>query len=327
MHSIYPLKFKPIYLDKIWGGHRIKTILGHDYGNLPNCGEAWLISGYKDMNTEVVNGFLAGNELNELVEIYMDELVGEKIYEKYENEFPILVKIIDAADWLSVQVHPDDELAIARGMRGGKTEMWYILDAEPGAQLISGFSRNTSRFEYQSLLKQKRLPEILNYETVHPGDVFFMPAGRIHALGPGVLLTEIQQTSDTTYRIYDWDRVDAQGKSRELHLEEALDAIDYNAYPEYKSRYNVIPNATSHLVKCPYFNTNLLKLDKAIEKDYGYIDSFIILVATEGICEVSTAQGTETLRAGEALLLPAITETTNFRPLVPCALLETYIDL
>lgn len=327
MQTLYPLKFKPIYMDKIWGGQRLKTLLNHDFSPLPNCGEAWLISGIEGYNSIVSNGFLANNELNELVEIYMDELVGETVFEKFGNEFPLLVKLLDANEWLSIQVHPNDEIAKARGLSGGKTEMWYIIHAEPDAQLITGFRERISKFELQQLIQQKRIQEVLNYESVQTGDVFYMPAGRIHSLGPGIVLAEIQQSSDTTYRIYDWDRVDENGQSRQLHLDEALDAIDFNLYAEYKTKYTLIPNKTSHLVRSPYFTTNLLSINRTIEKDFGYIDSFVILLAVEGEVQIGDVTGVYSLCAGEAMLLPAVTERVVFKLISPKAsILETFID-
>ncbi len=327
MQTLYPLKFKPIYMDKIWGGQRLKTLLNHDFSPLPNCGEAWLISGIEGYNSIVSNGFLADNELNELVEIYMDELVGETVFEKFGNEFPLLVKLLDANEWLSIQVHPNDEIAKARGLSGGKTEMWYIIHAEPDAQLITGFRERISKFELEQLIQQKRIQEVLNYESVQIGDVFYMPAGRIHSLGPGIVLAEIQQSSDTTYRIYDWDRVDENGQSRQLHLDEALDAIDFNLYAEYKTKYTLIPNKTSHLVRSPYFTTNLLSINRTIEKDFGYIDSFVILLAVEGEVQIGDVTGVYSLRAGEAMLLPAVTERVVFKLISPKAsILETFID-
>jgi len=314
-------------MDKIWGGQRLKTLLNHDFSPLPNCGEAWLISGIEGYNSIVSNGFLANNELNELVEIYMDELVGETVFEKFGNEFPLLVKLLDANEWLSIQVHPNDEIAKARGLSGGKTEMWYIIHAEPDAQLITGFRERISKFELQQLIQQKRIQEVLNYESVQTGDVFYMPAGRIHSLGPGIVLAEIQQSSDTTYRIYDWDRVDENGQSRQLHLDEALDAIDFNLYAEYKTKYTLIPNKTSHLVRSPYFTTNLLSINRTIEKDFGYIDSFVILLAVEGEVQIGDVTGVYSLRAGEAMLLPAVTERVVFKLISPKAsILETFID-
>jgi mannose-6-phosphate isomerase len=326
--ALYPLKFKPVLKDKIWGGDKIKTVLGIDYSPLPNCGEAWVLSGVENNQTDIVNGFLAGNELNELVEIYMGDLVGDKVYERFGNEFPILVKFIDAADWLSIQVHPDDELAAKRNIGYGKSEMWYIIDADPGAELISGFSKKVDQEKYKQHLYNKSLREILNVEKVDKGDVFFMPAGRVHALGPGTFLAEIQQTSDTTYRIYDWDRVDSEGKSRELHIEEAMEAIDFNVYDNYKSKYESKENGTANLVSSPYFTTNLIQLDKALAKDYSELDSFVILVCVEGSITLVHNGETEpqvSIAQGESLLIPATVDRVDIIPSSNSKVLEVYI--
>ncbi|MDY0101745.1 MAG: mannose-6-phosphate isomerase [Lentimicrobium sp.] len=325
---LYPLKFKPVLKDKIWGGDKIKTVLGIDYSPLPNCGEAWVLSGVDNNQTDIVNGFLAGNELNELVEIYMGDLVGDGVYERFGDEFPILVKFIDAADWLSIQVHPDDELAAKRNIGYGKSEMWYIIDADPGAELISGFSKKVDQEIYKQHLENKSLREILNFEKVDKGDVFYMPAGRVHALGPGTFLAEIQQTSDTTYRIYDWDRVDSEGNSRELHIEEAIEAIDFNVYDDYKSKYEPKKNGSANLVTSPYFTTNLIQLDKALAKDYSELDSFVILVCVEGSITLVHNGETEpqvSISQGESLLIPATVDRVDIIPSSNSKVLEVYI--
>ncbi|PKP02516.1 MAG: mannose-6-phosphate isomerase [Bacteroidetes bacterium HGW-Bacteroidetes-9] len=327
-NQLYPLKFKPVLKDKIWGGSKIKSVLGIDFAPLPNCGEAWVMSGVDENQTGIINGFLAGNELNELVEIYMGDLVGDAVYERFGNEFPILVKFIDAADYLSIQVHPDDELAAKRNIGYGKSEMWYIIDADPGSELISGFSRKVDRQTYLDHLKNKSLRDILNFEKVSKGDVFYMPAGRVHALGPGIFLAEIQQTSDTTYRIYDWDRVDAEGKSRDLHVEEALDAIDFNVYDDYKSKYEARKNGSANLVTSPYFTTNLIQLDQALAKDYTEIDSFVIYVCVEGAVTIVHSGETElqvSISQGEALLVPAAIDRVDLVPTTASKILEVYI--
>lgn len=327
-NQLYPLKFKPVLKDKIWGGNKVKSVLGIDFSPLPNCGEVWVMSGVEENQTGIVNGFLAGNELNELVEIYMGDLVGDAVYERFGNEFPILVKFIDAADYLSIQVHPDDELAAKRGIGYGKSEMWYIIAADPGSELINGFNRKVDKVTYLKHLENKSLRDILNVEKVSKGDVFFIPAGRVHALGPGTFLAEIQQTSDTTYRIYDWDRVDKDGKTRELHVEEALDAIDFNVYDDYKSKYEAKENGTANLVKSPFFTTNLIKLDTALAKDYSELDSFVIYVCVKGSVTV-VHDGTTELKVnisqGEALLIPALLDRVDIIPSVSSEILEVYI--
>lgn len=326
MNELYPLKFTPVFDSRVWGGDRIRTVLGLDFGMMDRCAEAWVLSGVERKQTVVSNGFLAGNELNELVEVYMDELVGEKAYETSGNVFPLLVKFIDARDWLSVQVHPNDELARRRGMTNGKTEMWYVIDAEPGSQLISGFSQKVSPKQFLEHLEKRSLPTILNYEAVNAGDIFFMPAGRIHALGPGILLAEIQQTSDATYRVYDWDRTDASGKSRELHTNEAMEAIDFNLYPDYRSTYARNPGVTNRLVSCPYFTTNLLEVAQPLRKIYEELDSFVILLCLEGALMMKSPGGEKTiLRKGEVALIPAAMDALELYPEKPAKLLEIYL--
>ncbi len=325
MAMLYPLKFKPVFKDKIWGGDKIRTRLGLDFSPLPNCGEAWVLSGVAGCQTVVSEGFLAGNELNEVLEIYMDDLVGEKAYTQYGNEFPILVKFIDAHDWLSIQVHPDDQLAAMRKTGRGKTEMWYILDADPGAQLISGFNRKMDRELYQKMAARNQFREMMNFAEVSAGDVFYMPAGRVHALGPGIMLAEIQQTSDTTYRVYDWDRTDANGKSRELHTEEALDAFDFSYHPDVRQREKTIPGQTRELVHSPYFSTRLLPLIRSVERDYSETDSFVILLATDGAASIAADGIKYTISKGEVILLPAITERVEFYPAEAATILEVTI--
>lgn len=296
-----------------------------DYGNLANCGEAWLVSGVENCPTLVGNGYLAKNELNELVEVFMGDLVGDKVYERFGDVFPILLKIIDSNDWLSVQVHPDDALASKRRIRMGKTEMWYILQADENAQLISGFNREIDQEEYLYHLNNNKLKDILNFETVKQGDVFYIPAGRIHALGPGCLLAEIQQTSDITYRIYDWDRMDIDGSKRELHTEDALQAIDYGIQQNYKTPYEKVLNKTAAMVDTPYFTTNIISLDQAMGKDYSEIDSFIILLCLQGSFRLKWQNGEEKIKKAESLLLPNLLSRVQIIPDTTCELLEIYI--
>jgi mannose-6-phosphate isomerase len=322
---LYPLKFKPVFKDKIWGGQKIRTSLGLDFSPLPNCGEAWVLSGVPGSQTVISNGFLEGNELNEILEVYMDELVGEMVYARYANEFPILVKFLDASDWLSIQVHPDDALAARRNAGTGKTEMWYVLDADPGAELISGFNRKMNAGAYLEALNQKRLKDVLNFEKVKKGDAFFIPSGRVHSLGPGILLAEIQQTSDTTYRIYDWDRVDKDSKSRELHTSLALDAIDFTPVDSYRVNYKHVVNKPVTLVDCPHFTSNLLEINRETEKDYSARDSFVIYICVEGKAEIRAGADSVVLTTGEVVLLPASLEDVTLLPDPLIKILEVYI--
>jgi mannose-6-phosphate isomerase len=326
MEGLYPLKFKPIFKDKIWGGDKIRSVMGLDYSPLPNCGEAWMLSGVAGDPSVVANGYLAGNELNELLEVYMYDLVGDEVYERFGNEFPVLIKLIDANDWLSIQVHPDDDLAARRKIGRGKTEMWYVLGADENAQLISGFNRRLSKQAYLKHLEDNTLPEVMNYEHVSRGDVFFMPAGRVHALGPGVLLAEIQETSDTTYRIYDWGRTDSEGRSRELHLDEAMDAIDFSLHKKYRTDYPREEEKSVRLAGCEHFTTNLISLEKnAIEKDYSNLDSFVALLCTEGSAFLIHKNERYDIAMGELLLIPAMTQSVLINPLQKTRMLEVFI--
>jgi mannose-6-phosphate isomerase len=327
MPGLYPLKFKPIYLEKIWGGNRLKSILGKNFDHLPNCGESWELSAVEGNVSEVSNGFLAGNNLTELVEIYMGDLVGDKVFKKFGIEFPLLFKYIDTNDDLSVQVHPNDELSKQRHNAYGKTEMWYVIYAEEGALINSGFNRQLTREQYLEYLEKGKLHEILHYDEAKPGDVFFIPAGRVHAIGKGVVLAEIQETSDVTYRIYDYLRKDAQGNYRELHNDLALDAIDFSYRDEYKTKYTVEENQSSKIVSCEYFTTNLLNFSEKLEKDYHHLDSFVVYMNLDGRFRFEFENGEETIEKGETVLIPASIETYSLIPLTPeVKTLEVYVE-
>ena len=324
--ELYPIKFKPILKDKIWGGQKLSTYLNKDISHLLNCGESWEISGVPGDISVVANGFLAGNTLEELIEIYMGDLMGDKVFEKFGQDFPLLIKFIDANDVLSIQVHPDDATSKERHNAYGKTEMWYVLQADEGAELISGFRKDSNKEEYLEHLEKKTLTDLLNKEEVHEGNVFFIPSGRVHAIGSGILLTEIQQTSDVTYRIYDWDRKDAQGNGRELHTDLALDVIDFKYHDNYKTQYSVIDNIESNLASCEYFTTNLLEFDKTINKDYNLIDSFVIYICLEGNFSIDFgADDPCSLQKGETVLIPAEIKTFDLRPNPKAKILEVYI--
>jgi mannose-6-phosphate isomerase len=323
---LYPLKFKPIVKDKIWGGAKLKTVLGKDASE--KAGESWEISGVEGDISVAENGFLAGNSLEELVEVYMGDLVGDQIYKKFGVEFPLLIKFIDANDYLSVQVHPDDVLARERHNSYGKTEMWYIVEAEKGGdrgKLIAGFNRELDRKQYMDHLKGGSLKQILNYEDVDSGDIYFMPAGRIHAIGAGVLLAEIQQTSDVTYRIYDWDRKDDAGKERDLHTDLALDAINFSHQSNYRTDYRSEANSTVTAVDCPFFTTGVIRLDQPVDKDYNLIDSFVIYMCMEGSAGIAYPGGVEPIKKGETVLIPAEIKNLAILPNEATTLLEVFI--
>ncbi|WP_320019859.1 type I phosphomannose isomerase catalytic subunit [Labilibaculum manganireducens] len=323
--SLYPLKFTPILKDKIWGGSKLKTVLNKDFSPLPNAGESWEISGVEGDISVVSNGFLAGNDLEELIEIYMGDLVGDHVYENFGVEFPLLIKFIDANDVLSIQVHPDDELSKERHNAYGKTEMWYVIEADKGSELIVGFNQNITKEQYLAKLKEGRLEEILNNAPVKEGSCFYIPAGRVHAIGKGILLAEIQQTSDVTYRMYDFNRTDDAGNPRELHTELAVDAIDYSFEKKYETSYQTEINKTSELVRCPYFTTNILEFDKPQEKDYIELDSFVIYMCLEGDMIITCGEDSLPVAKGESVLIPAIINNLTLTPKAKTKILEVYI--
>lgn len=314
MKNLYPLKFTPIFMDKIWGGQKIRTELGKEECTLANCGESWEISGIQEQVSVVSNGFLAGNNLEELIEVYMGDLVGEKVFEKYGIEFPLLVKFIDANADLSIQVHPNDELSKERHLAYGKTEMWYILQADENSMITTGFNQAVSTELFKTKQEEEMLTDILNYVPVKKGDAFFVPAGTVHSIGKGVLLTEIQQASDVTYRIYDYDRTDALGNKRELHNELAIDAIDFAQKESYRVNYKKAANTRNEIVKCDYFTSNLLELDKKFVRDIYELDSFVIYICMEGECTLSCNDSAEKLKKGETILVPAIINQYSIKP-------------
>lgn len=322
MNELYPLKFHPIVKEAIWGGDKLEKLLNKDTGNLRKAAESWEISGVEGDISVVLNGPLQENNLQELIEVYMGDLVGDAVYDKFGIEFPLLIKFIDANDILSIQVHPNDELSKKRHKAFGKTEMWYVLEAEKDSFLITGFNKEINKGIYMDHFLQKKLTDILNYEKVSKGDVYYIPAGRIHSIGPGILLAEIQQTSNVTYRIYDWDRVDKKGKGRELHTELALEAIDFRHVDKYKTSYKANTNETSLLVSSPYFTTNILSFDKIIDKDYVKTDSFVIYMCMEGAFSLHHNSGVLEIIKGETILLPASLNEFRLEPSEKTTLLE-----
>jgi len=327
MNQLYPLKFNAILKDKIWGGTRMKTALGKNIADDGKVGESWEISCIEGDISVVANGFLKENDLQELIEVYMGDLVGDKVFDKFGVEFPLLIKFIDANDDLSIQVHPNDEVAKELHQAYGKTEMWYVVDADEGVQLISGFNSEVSKEIYIQHLETGRLLSILNFEPVKAGDVFFIPAGRIHAINAGILVAEIQQTSDITYRIFDYDRVDDAGNPRELHTDLAVDVLDYSRHADYRTNYIEMPNQTVKLASCQYFTTNVLAFDKIIEKDYMSLDSFVIYMCLDGAFTISyDNQSTDLIQKGETVLIPAVLKHLYLQPEKSAKILEVYVE-
>jgi mannose-6-phosphate isomerase len=325
MKELYPLKFKPIIHDKIWGGAKLRGILNKPIKS-DKAGESWEISTFPENISVVQNGFLKGNNLVELIEIYMGELVGDRIYKKFGLMFPLLIKFIDANDNLSIQVHPNDMMAKKRHDCFGKTEMWYVMQAEKDARLILGFNHKSNKDEYLYHLGHNTLLDLLHNEVVKEGDVFFLPAGRVHAIGAGILLTEIQQTSDMTYRIYDFDRKDAHGKPRELHTELALDSINFEDHKDFKTNYSHESNLPVELITCPYFTTKHLHLTQKLERDWFDLDCFVIYICLDGSCEINYKLKEKiNLTKGETILIPAMFSEYSIVPDSSVRMLEVYI--
>lgn len=325
MSELYPLKFEPILKEKIWGGNSLAENYGKKQGKLKNIGESWEISAVSDNLSVVSNGFLAGNNIEEIIEVYMGDITGESVYEKFGYEFPLLIKLIEARDDLSVQVHPGDDLARERHNAYGKTELWHILQSGKGARIYTGFSKQVSRESYIDAVSTGRIGELLNSEPAEPGDTFFTPAGRIHAIGAGIVLAEIQQTSDITYRIYDWGRTDNEGRQRDLHTDLALDAIDFAQTGSGKITNAGAVNKPSSLVRCKYFDTSIISFDTIVKRDYNLIDSFVVYLCTGGRFKIRWDSGSETVTRGETVLVPASITDVELIPEPDASLLEIYI--
>lgn len=288
-------------------------------------GESWELSAVSDNLSIIKNGFLAGNNIEELIEVYMGDLVGDTVYEKFGIEFPLLIKLIESESDLSLQVHPNNELALKRHNAYGKTEMWYIMEAKNNARIYTGFKKKTSREEYLNAVKNKDVASLIHIENCSPGDVFLNPSGRIHAIGAGLVLVEIQQTSDITYRISDWGRLDDSGKSRELHTDLATDAIDFGSVDSLKSSAIININSSANIAECEFFTTNLQWIDRAVMKNYESIDSFIIYICVEGSFNVRWNKNSEEISLGETVLIPATLRELTLEPTPEAKLLEVYI--
>lgn len=299
---LYPLKFHPILKTKVWGGDKMNQIL--QKSDVKNLGESWEISAMEDNISQVSNGSLAGKNLQWLLEIYQNNLVGKKVYQKFGNTFPLLFKFIDAKEDLSVQVHPNDTLAKSRHNSFGKTEMWYILDAEKDSLLVLGFKEDTKKSDYLQSLSENRISEILHSESTRKNDAFVIKPGTVHAIGAGTLLAEIQQTSDITYRIYDWDRPDTNGQLRQLHTELALDAIDFAPF-RGKLNYLEKQNFKVPIGETDFFSVNKLVLPKNHLQDLKDISSFVVYMCIEGGAIIEVDNFSEKIRKGETVLIPA----------------------
>ena len=316
-------KFNPLLKSILWGGEKIVPFK-HLTSDQKQVGESWEVSGVKDNESVVSDGKYKGWTLNKLVDTLKDKLVGKENYERFGNEFPLLVKFIDAREQLSIQVHPTDEQAQAQGLGRGKTEMWYVMESDADASLRSGLKQQITPEQYKEMVENDTITEALSEYPVKEGDVFFLPAGRIHSIGAGCFLAEIQETSDVTYRIYDFKRQDAAGNYRQLHTKEAAECIDYTVYPDYRTQYEARQNEPVELVSCPYFTTSVYDLTEPMTLDYNDLDSFVIFVGLKGEGEITDAEGnTISFRAGESVLLPATATTVKVSGTVK--FLESYV--
>jgi mannose-6-phosphate isomerase len=317
---LYPLKFKPIYKTKVWGGNKIRSIKNDK--NVPdNCGESWEISAVQDDISVIKNGYLKNNSLEEVIEIYMGELVGDKVFEKFGYEFPVLLKIIEAKEDLSLQVHPDNDVAAERHNAWGKSELWYIIDAEKDSKIISGFSKNVDYSIMISSLENGTIDQIVNEQDVKPGDAYFIPAGRLHSLGKGITVVEIQQTSDITYRVYDYGR-----KDRELHLDLAKDVIDYKKTENPGIKFSKLPDQSNPIIKNDLFTVNFLPVMNILSKDYYELDSFVLYYCINGEVNIKCNDEVTSLGKGETVLIPADLKSVVLIPVQYSELLEIYIE-
>ena len=318
-----PIKFNPLLKSTIWGGDKIIPFKKLD-SKQENVGESWEISGVPDNETIVSDGPFKGRKLNDMVATLKGKLVGAANYKRFGDEFPLLIKFIDARQDLSIQVHPTDEIAKKQGKERGKTEMWYIMNSDEGAKLFSGLKTQITPEQYKEMVENDTICDALAQYTVKEGDCFFLPAGRIHAIGTGCFLAEIQQTSDVTYRIYDYGRKDKDGNCRQLHTREAAECINYNVEKNYRTEYLPKKNEGVNLVNCPYFNTAVYDLDEPMTLDYSELDSFVILIGMKGEGRITDNEGNETsLKAGETILIPATTQSLKVEGTIK--FLETYV--
>jgi len=317
----YPLQFEPILKERIWGGEKLKTILNKPITS-KITGESWELSTVEGDVSVVVNGALKGKSLMDLIDETPNEILGTEVYKRFGKQFPLLFKYLDAREDLSIQVHPNDKLAKERHNSFGKTEMWYVTQADADARIIVGFKENSSKEEYLKHLNDKSLVSILDTVKAKPGDVFFLETGTVHAIGAGLVVAEIQQTSDITYRLYDFDRKDAQGNTRELHVDLALDAINYNKVDTQK-KYETKTNTSNVVVDCPYFTTNFLPLEDKLEVSKTG-ETFTVYMCIEGSFEIEYDGFIQSYKKGDTVLVPA--EITAFILNGNASILEIYIS-
>ena len=329
---LYPFKFRAQLFHKLWGGHTIEKWYDHVPADYENVGEAWVISDIEKYPTEVSNGSHAGDSLQDLLEVYMDELVGEKVYEVFGNQFPLLMKFIDASDDLSIQVHPDDEYALENEQSAGKTEMWYVLPSQGKGSIYLGWNQTMNASLIHAAIADGSLAKYMQHMDVKEGDVAFIPAGTVHAMQRDTIVAEIQENSDITYRLYDYNRVGNDGRMRPLKLDKALDVMNYSQTKETTASHpQPVVNGVVNLCKSPYFTTNLLTLNRSVQRDYAPLDSFVAFMCVGGEASLTaldceTEDRTVSLKIGEAVLIPAALNDIRIEPKGECKLIEIYID-
>jgi mannose-6-phosphate isomerase len=319
--NLYPLQFEPILKERIWGGTKLKTYLNKPISS-NITGESWEISTVENDVSIVANGFYKGKSINELINEFPDEILGTKAYKQFGKQFPLLFKYLDAREDLSIQLHPNDELAKKRHNSFGKTEMWYVMQADENARLIVGFKEKSTPEEYLKHINNKTIVDILDTKKVKQGDVFFLETGTVHALGAGIVIAEIQQTSDITYRVYDFDRVDANGNSRELHIDLALEAINYETVDAQKY-YSKNENQSNTIVDCRYFTTYIIPLNGAVKVNKNQ-NSFTVYMCVDGSFELKINAEIFYYQKGDTVLIPAA--LTNFELSGSASILEIYIS-
>ena len=319
--SLYPLKFSPILKERIWGGNRLRTVLSKE-NSFEGVGESWEISTVEGSVSVVANGIFKDTLLTDLIANYSSDLLGHKVVRDFGLQFPILIKFLDAAANLSIQVHPNDRLAKERHNSLGKNEMWYVMDATPEASLIVGFTPEMTPEKYQECIANGTIEAFMEKHPVRSGDSFFIEAGTVHAIGAGILLAEIQQTSDITYRVYDFNRKDAQGNFRELHTELAVDAINFKANSQEKCVYTLKSNATNQIIATPYFTTNYLPVQGEYHTNKFSQDSFKVYICVQGSGIIQNSHGEVDFLYGETVLIPANSEYVKIISTEGCVLLE-----
>jgi len=323
--NLYPLKFKPIPKYRIWGGDKLNSVLNKNF-NQKQIGESWEISDVNSDQTLVSNGFLKGKSLKEIISKYKSNLVGNNSYEKFGNNFPLLIKFIDAKLPLSIQVHPHDKIAKERHDSFGKNEMWYVMDADPGSEIIVGFKKNITKKKFIEKSQSEYILDVLNKEKTKKGDAYYIPTGRVHAIGAGILLAEIQQTSDITYRIHDYNRIDKKtGETRKLHNDLATDVIDFTVYNNYKTFYKNNLNKNNRLIHTDYFKSNFIRINHSIVMNYSKMDSFIVYICTSGQLKIKSGDELYKLSKGETILIPSQIKQLEIIPSKQSEIIEVHM--